>query len=73
MAQRSIILGFEPRLKENFVAIFEVIKALKFQCFFTLHIYSPHYWNINDLDFPNIFKSDFFGNSKIFVYNFWTT
>ena len=37
MAQSSIILGFEPR-KGNFVAIFEVIKALQFQCFshFTL-------------------------------------
>ena len=51
MAQRSIILGFEPRLKGNFVAIFDVIKALQFCCFFTLNIYSPHYWNINDSDF----------------------
>ena len=51
MAQRSIILGFEPRLIGNFVAIFEVIKAIQFQCFFTLHIYSPHYRNINKSDF----------------------
>ena len=51
MAHRSIILGFEPRLKGNFVAIFEVIRALKFLCFFTLHIYSPHYRNINNSDF----------------------
>ena len=86
MAQRSIILGFEPRLKGNFVAIFEVIKALQFRCFFKLHIYSPHYRNINNSDFAlslsiwkfakteraTIFKSDFFGYSKIFVYNFWT-
>ena len=50
MAQSSIILGFEPR-KGNFVAIFEVIKALQFQCFLTLHINSPHYWNINNSDF----------------------
>ena len=50
MAQSSIILGFEPR-KGNFVAIFEVIKALQFQCFFTLHINSPHYRNINNSDF----------------------
>ena len=64
MAQRQIILGFEPRLKGNFVAIFDVIKALQFHWFFTLYIYSPHYWNLT--------KSDFFGNSKIFVYNFWT-
>ena len=34
MAQRSIILGFEPRLIGNFVAIFKVIKAIQFQCFF---------------------------------------
>ena len=51
MAQRSIILGFEPRLKGNFVAIFEVIKALQFRCFFTLYIYSPHYQKINVSDF----------------------
>ena len=42
MAQKSIILGFEPRLKGNFVAIFEVIKALQFQCFFTLSTLSEH-------------------------------
>ena len=46
MAQRPIILGFEPRLKGNFVAIIGVIKALQFWCFFTLDIYSPHYQNI---------------------------
>ena len=51
MAQRSIILGFEPRLIGNFVAIFEVIKALQFRCFFTLYIYSAHYQNINVSDF----------------------
>ena len=51
MAQRPMILGFEPRLKGNFVAIFRVIKALQFQCFFTLYIYSPHYQNINISDF----------------------
>ena len=50
MAQSSIFLGFEPR-KGNFVAIFEVIKALQFRCFFTLHINSPHYQNINNSDF----------------------
>ena len=50
MAQRPMILGFEPRLKGNFVAIFRVIKALQFQCF-TLYIYSPHYQNINISDF----------------------
>ena len=42
MAQRPIILGLGPRLKGNFVAIFEVIKALQFRCFlhftFILHI-----------------------------------
>ena len=46
MAQSSIIFGIEPR-KGNFVAIFEVIKALQFWCFFTLYIYSTHYQNIN--------------------------
>ena len=51
MAQRSIILGFEPRLIGNFVAIFKVIKAIQFQCFFTLYIYSPHYQKINVSDF----------------------
>ena len=69
MAQRPIILGLGPRLKGNFVANLEAIETLQFQSFFTLHIYSPHYWNINDLDLPNIFKSDFFGYTKIFVYN----
>ena len=51
MGQRSIILGLEPRLKGSFVAIFEVIKALQFPCFFTLNVYSPHYWIISNLDF----------------------
>ena len=51
MAQRPIILGFEPRLKGNFVAIIGVIKALQFRCFFTLYIYSAHYQNINVSDF----------------------
>ena len=51
MAQRPIILGFEPRLKGNFVAIIGVIKALQFRCFFTLYIYSPHYQKINVSDF----------------------
>ena len=51
MAQRQIILGFEPRLKGNFVAIYGVIKALQFRCFFTLYIYSPHYQKINVSDF----------------------
>ena len=47
IAQRLKIWGLGPRLKGNFVAIFEVIKALQFLCFFTLHIYSQHYRNIN--------------------------
>ena len=51
MAQRPLILRFEPRLKGNFVAIIGVLKALLFRCFFTLYIYSPHYQNINISDF----------------------
>ena len=51
MALRPIILGFEPRLNGNFVAIIGVIKALQFRCFFTLYIYSAHYQNINVSDF----------------------
>ena len=51
MAQRPIILGFEPRLKGNFVAIIGVIKALQCRCFFTLYIYSAHCQNINVSDF----------------------
>ena len=51
MALRPMILGLGPRLKGNFVAIFEVIKALQFPCFFTLNVYSPHYWIISNLDF----------------------
>ena len=68
MTQSPIIRGFEPWLKVQLYWGLSQGKEILFQfgCFFTLHINSPHYQNINNSDFAIEFIG--FVNLQIYKY-----